>query len=459
MVCIFESLFNFTVTAITFVPYLAVVSVFLILGWKKPFHYIMIISIYIAVVNSNLIYLDIRNGAQFFGFNVYTEDLFTFSTVCVSILMPLFAKKNREDSLAAISLPLKFLLLSLFLGVLSWVNEYGLKTGVNSWREPLFTLSIFYYCLKVPFLWERVHLKNLMIYPGGLLALITLIKFFTSGIGTSQGVDSNTGESLGRATTSLGAFMILIAFIGSYFLVRKSWLRTIFLIVCGFEILLLQHRTIWLVSLAGVVFFIALHNYEAAKQSRLAKFLTLMYLLFFTLIYSSFNQKLESAATDSNTWNWRTQRWAESLSTPRSIQQWIFGSTFGPTPVTTYGTRSEFSHNAYVNMVEYFGIMGLLLLLWILVLSYFAFGSNQTTKMARLVMLCAAIYGITYNVPIQFYLLFGILLRIQTTNQHIGQDSLKTTQTYSGDLMHGFRKTSKNQRPRLDVISVSKRSQ
>ena len=432
---------------------------FLILAWKKPFHYVMVISIYIAVVNSNLIYLDIRNGTQLFGFNVYTEDLFTFSTVCVSLFMPKFAKKNRKDSLAAISLPLKFLLLSLFLGILTWVNEYGLKTGVNSWREPLFTLSIFYYCLKVPFLWERVHLRNLMIYPGGLLAFMTLIRFSISGIGSSQGVDSNTGESLGRATTSLGAFIILIALIGSYFLVRKSWLRTIFLIVCGLEILLLQHRTLWLVSLAAVFFFISLHNYEAAKQSRLAKFLGLMYLLFFTFIYSSFNQKLESSATDSNTWHWRTQRWAESLSTPRSIQQWIFGSTFGPTPVTAYGTRSEFSHSAYVNMVEYFGIVGLLLLLWILVLSYFAFGSNKTTKLARLVMLCAVIYGITYNVPIQFYLLFGILLRIQATNQNIGQDSLKTMQIYSGDLIHGFRKTSRNQRPKVDLISVSKRSQ
>jgi hypothetical protein len=101
----------------------------------------------------------------------------------------------------------------------------------------------------------------------------------------------------------------------------------------------------------------------------------------------------------------------------REWYQWLVGSLFGPTNVTRIGVFSVFSHNAYVDMVERLGFFGLIFYFFLLGKTFFSKNSQESESFTfqRLLVLSALVFGFTYMVPTAYFVVIGILLRINHT--------------------------------------------
>jgi flagellar biosynthesis protein FliP len=122
---------------------------------------------------------------------------------------------------------------------------------------------------------------------------------------------------------------------------------------------------------------------------------------------------LSDASSNTHTLNWRIRRWVESMNTERSLSEWIFGSIFGPTPVTQVGLYGQFSHNAYVNQIEYLGFLGLFVFIVVLLKCYLRIRTlNSSRAPGKALMLSSILFGFTYQIPVAFFFLAPIFTQL-----------------------------------------------
>lgn len=399
------------------------VIIFLYLAEKRPNKYLLVVLVYFSITSSTAPMFDFKLGTNLSGFNLYPVDLFTITSLFAATFGSRLAFNEKPQRMSRFPKKIiSFYFIGIAVGVVSWSLFYGLKTGVNSWREVLLSISLLNYGVQKRYQWSLKELRVLLIYPGLILAAITLIRFIQIGIGHSNGVDPLTGEILDRATSALGGFILLIAWLGAFYLLpSNSFYRILIMIFLGVEILLLQQRTVWVATVVASACMMLFRNGDFIKfQKRAFRVVGLSSIFFTVWLASRRIDRIANAANDQNTFDWRTNRWLESLKTTRSAHEWLFGSIFGPSPVTnlSVNTQVHFSHSAYVNQIEYLGLLGLVILFFLLGSSYF----NLTKKtplgnLGRILTISAIIFGITYQVPVVFFVLIPIILNIQFTQE------------------------------------------
>jgi hypothetical protein len=396
-------------------PYLLVLVVVFLLAIKRPFLYILLCLTYFAVTSANAPWLKIPQGTFLFGFNIYFEDLFTITALLSAFLIILIPRTHtriiRIGNLGSLN---SGLLLTVGIGIIFWSSTYGVKTGVNSWRELLMLIAFLIYGFQSRVHWELHHVRALMIIPGSVLSIIVGLRFATTGIGRSAGVDAMTGEVLDRATNVEGAYIIFLAFIGAlYFLRDRQIPRILMLGIFGVEILLLQHRTIWIIFIVSLIQYMLTNeqsNKVFSSTVKLFSAIPLTLVAFFTFSRISL---LSDASSNTHTLNWRIRRWVESMNTERSLSEWIFGSIFGPTPVTQVGLYGQFSHNAYVNQIEYLGFLGLFVFIVVLLKCYLRIRTlNSSRAPGKALMLSSILFGFTYQIPVAFFFLAPIFTQL-----------------------------------------------
>jgi hypothetical protein len=106
------------------------------------------------------------------------------------------------------------------------------------------------------------------------------------------------------------------------------------------------------------------------------------------------------SATSSATLGARVGFWSDRLSFDLSATQWLFGETFGPTPVSL-ASGWEFqieAHNTYVQFINTIGFIGFGLLIAFLVSRIrYTIRLHHTTQTTLLVSIAA--YGFFYFYP------------------------------------------------------------
>jgi hypothetical protein len=399
-----------------YTPVLGIFVVVFLFAVKRPIYFLLFILVFLALASSTAPWFNFLNGTVYkFGFHIYMVDVLSF----IALLATMFdyaalEKKIEFANISYFKLISKVMLALTLIGIFFWKSNYGLASAVNSWREPLYDSVFLFYGLNKYAAWTKKGLQFLLIAPGVILGIITIIRISMVGIGYSAGVDPNTGQDTGRATNAVGSFIILFAVFGAYFLMEKVKILKMCLISIGLLlILVLQHRTVWISAIVGSVAIIISNEKNTNRMNRTAKIM-----IFGTLsglLYMAVNvvAPLHDSATNTNTYGWRTSRWIESMSTNRSLTQWIFGSIFGPSPVTQIGLHGQLSHSAYVNEIEYFGFFGLSILLFFFLLGIKKFRRvRDNSLLGKTILLAGISYGYSYTIAMSFFCVVPVLLSL-----------------------------------------------
>ena len=201
----------------------ALLITLVILAAKNPYLFLLILLTYLSLNSSTFPWLNNIPAITFASFNIYPLDLFSAGALLsvatkVNIKNPAINMKRLNQ----LKFCMKLLLFEIVVGISFWALTYGLQTGINSWRELLYMNIFLMYSLTMHFSWTAAKLRVLMVVPGSLLGIVTAFKFIVSGVGRSNGINPMTGESLGRATTSLVAYFILVAGLASVYLLKEN---------------------------------------------------------------------------------------------------------------------------------------------------------------------------------------------------------------------------------------------
>ncbi|GGG21827.1 hypothetical protein GCM10007304_39580 [Rhodococcoides trifolii] len=348
------------------------------------------------------------------GLSVTVPDVFT----AVFVLSALVRSPNVLSRLfSAYSLLLALLVLMLSYSLVVGISQFGLGTAVNEARAWISILGVSFWILTYPCAQQdlRAQFEKFLTLTGFGVAIVAVVHIGMYGLGNaSSGVLNDNGITAigGRPITAVQAMFISVAAL----LALSKWSRGLgnwhlgLFCVFGVFVLITQHRSVWVATLAGVVVIIgsipvvrlvvlawwacaiALVSYVAASLGGLV----------------TIGSDLTASAQNSNTYNGRLYDW--SVLIDRSIIQGIdtimLGAPFGSgwNRIRPDGILLTYiPHNWYISSYLRVGVVGLVafvaVLLIALVYTFIAARSRQEEVAIPLAIL---VYGWAYNV--QWYL-------------------------------------------------------
>lgn len=200
------------------------------------------------------------------GISVYPLDLVVGLMFAIGVFRLL-----TQPTPTAVSLPL-VALSALFLIHLVWGTAiFGLQVAVNSSRLWLALLGPLVYCAVAPRAWSRRSFLPL-IAGAGALAAFALVQIARHGLYGANEYITVGGQFIdARPVTASGSLLIvqcLLIAVAGRFVRSFQWLIAV--LMFGAAVMLLQHRTVWIVALlVGVVAYVrwartAIHVNERA---------------------------------------------------------------------------------------------------------------------------------------------------------------------------------------------------
>jgi hypothetical protein len=293
----------------------------------------------------------------------------------VVLLTAATARALRMERLTLPQRLLVVLLLMVVWGVFRGVAVFGIQAPVNEARRVLrFVATALYFATIEP---RRDLLHRLgWIWLAATLALggVTALRWLGNAVGVSDGFFRGTEGGL-RVIHSDGALMIAQGAIIALplFLDRSRRLARYIVPIALAFVVLLQHRTVWIVTAAGIIYL--LHR-ERALAQRVLTVLTASLAVLAILSFAVFGDdadvadQLADSAQRTNTFEWRVQGWISLVDQagPRGVEEMITGRPFGNGWDRSLGVGRvvEVSpHNFYLEAFLRVGMAGLLVLLWI----------------------------------------------------------------------------------------------
>ena len=327
---------------------------------------------------------------------------------------------------ATVSGPL--LALSIFFVIhVAWgTAAFGLQVAVNSSRLWLYLLGPLVYCAQAHYAWSRRSFLPL-ISGAAVLAAFALIQIARNGLYGASELVYIRGELIdGRPVSAAGALLIiqclLIALAGRFV---RSFLWLIVILSLGASVVLLQHRTVWIVALlVGAVAYVrwarvAIYvNERAAAVAASAVLLISPLILTLVASSSAFGDSIQTATGQESTLGWRTASWGSLIEAHSSPQEVALGLPAGTSLERQIEDRTatQSPHSVYVDALLSFGILGPLALLWLWTLvirqrHHAAAVLGFSAVAVVLLVASQAVYGITNMLgPLQGALL-GMLLQ------------------------------------------------
>ena len=174
-----------------------------------------------------------------------------------------------------------------------------------------------------------------------------------------------------RVIVCAHAFYLATAFFFSLYLYYTNsgptWQRRLFLVL-GPMLVLLQHRTVWVAFILGMLW---LYARDARFRTRFAISVAaslvvgaLLTLLLFGSQGDNTRRSLQYSASDTGTFAWRIEGWKALLAEKAPPETLLIGQPFGAgfDRYVGGGTLSASAHNFYIETLIQFGIPGVLLL-------------------------------------------------------------------------------------------------
>lgn len=378
----------------------------------KPHRFLQVVICVIAIMNVQPFSTQ-RLSISLGSLSLYPMDVLVAIATLASLIRWLI--NNREPERFVSRLNLSVLTVFVLIGVLQWTSVYGFQTALRSQWSFLIQGVLLMRYVHAQRMWLTIRDFEVIVTLGSVLVTgFALVRIITHGLGSSEVYDELLQHATGRPTTAEGAFLVLVGFIvllnpQRFALKDRPVLRNRLLLLFGSMVVLLQHRSVWVGALLALIPWIVL-RLDSSTLKRSARFLLVASLTVSIFLFVRLFGTLNDAATNTKTLQWRTSRWQESVSIPRSFSEWLFGAVLGPTPASNLETFNVYSHSMYIDAMEKIGLIGLALLL---ILYAAAFARTRTTRhglLSAMFLMAALGYGATYRTPSSAWLGLAFIL-------------------------------------------------
>jgi hypothetical protein len=381
---------------------------------------------YLVANEADLIDVAFNIGAL----NVYDSDLLR-----VVIVAAAAARLLRLGRLT----PAQWVLLGFGL-VLLWsvyrgVEANGVAAAVNEARKYItFTAVTLYFSTVEPRQEVVDRLLRMVLWAAAALAALTLLRWGANAAGVTGGILGD-GSSM-RVIPSDSALIVACGALVALPALRRSWpgwIRYATPVLLVF-VVLLQHRTVWVVTAAAFLYLLSrTGRLDPRVVGGLASALVVFAVLVFTVfdaVEEGIAEQLSTAATQTNTFEWRVAGWHALLTDagPQTGPETVTGRPFGGGwERRVDGNRVDVSpHNFYIETYLRMGLAGVLGLITLYTLALRSprrgtFGGDGLASRDLFVTLAGAqlIYYITYTPDGAQAMLLGLACAVATAGRPV----------------------------------------
>lgn len=343
------------------------------------------------------------------GISVYPEDLVSVLGACAALA------RIRHWRLRGIPRTSALVLVVLVgSGVIIWIPAFDMQKGVSFWRQDMLILALLLYTTTRSRAWSWSDLRVIIVWSAIVVALASLVGTVSYGFGSSSSaVEIGGVMEGGRPASASGSLIMLVGLWVTIFSVGKwTATRILTILLLGGMVLVTQNRSVWVAAILSVVVWWLVPRIRPRGTSGGLGGVNRTIVVFFVavstaLVGLSVNAVRISAGNDQ-TWLWRLDRWADSMSIPRSWVEWFAGSALGPTPAAAPGLFP--AHSLYVITIEQTGFIGLAAVVCLLVFVGKARFPPAVDSFGLVVCFILLSYGVAYPLPPWTWMLAGILL-------------------------------------------------
>ncbi|MER6059608.1 O-antigen ligase family protein [Streptomyces sp. NPDC001792] len=412
--------------------------------WILIRHHTLGVSLVLTVHAGSMV--DAPTSAVVLGVHVYPADVVTLCTASVGLGRLLVHGLPRRVGL----LPLLGLTGLTLWSTLRGIASFGLQAAVNDARVSFwFTIAGALYIATMPanFCLERTVRRAWSTIALAYCVLCTTgwmrhgLHAVTERV-TVQGtvVDPRPVPAAAALILAQAAVLLLYAPSDHSKKARASsvpdWLgRRVPAVVFLLFVVLLQHRTIWTVTVAMMMSGWALRRNTGGGRSvsfALASLSVSLALVAYRLgFFGTLGGTLASSAAEvqdpSSTFDWRVAGWRQLLATPASLVQWLSGMPFGSGYDRVVGgiLVTVGPHNYYVHLTLRLGLVGVALLIAWYVLTWRRLRNEDPwTATLRVLMVGQLVFFITYSASPEQGVLLGLCvwcLRTRVADSTSGQ--------------------------------------
>jgi O-antigen ligase len=205
-------------------------------------------------------------------------------------------------------------------------------------------------------------------------------------------------------------------------------------------VVLLRHRTVWVVLIAVLIYFLLKDRATFRRLVPLGVLACLVMAVYAGFLAGSSAHSLgatfSDSATNDITWQWRLAGWLQLLGNERATAiNIMFGNSLGggyerfdPISLVYIDT---IPHSEYVTQYFNLGVAGLAMVLCLMIRPFQRFWKLSSTNMQAVapsasawavVILGIMVYGISYDPPVEAYALLGIanamVIRLDKSTQN-----------------------------------------
>jgi O-antigen ligase len=370
-------------------------------------------------------------------FHVAPTDVVTVGLLFAGILR---FSKRLSDSSSSQTLIVCYLGLFIF-SLARGVAEYGVKLAGNESRGLVWPVIGLLYFFTIP-RDERTIRKFVLfyIYSAGALFCVGLFAYLGFHV-NSIAIDVEADERYlpANAASQIGlACVLLLAWVSHQKSQRWMFWGAMSLFAMA---ILLRTRSVW-VLLLSVFVALPFLDWKMFKKAVPMVFAGAASTLVLGLVLysnqSELTNRLQSSASQTNTFEWRFQGWIELLSdkdqTPFSI---IFGKAFGGGFVHLDPLSARYTdappHNEYLMQFLRLGIPGLFVSFLLIIRPIYLFTRSQaqgnkfifpSPSAWRLVCIGLLAFGVTYSISIDGWALIGVAnaLLLDRDNKALNND-------------------------------------
>lgn len=379
-------------------------SILLNVALNKSLVYFQLVLVYFVLAGSKMTLGYTQQSFEILGLNVYFSDLIILVNFT---LLSLAKKPNKVIRFGKSPSSIWLLLVLTILGIVFWSVGIGIKPGWNNWRIYTLSFTLFLVARQQSATIEYERIKKVFLTPLLLVLFLLYIYIIRFGLGTADDKNLVTGLGLGRPITASGALIIMYSFFYFISSSKISFPSIFILTICLVSLIIVQHRSVWLATLGGIITWVIGAKRNSSISSRI--FSLILFGLFTLVAFLSVGQ-LRVSSKSTNTLEWRFTRWEDSFKVTRSTLQWILGAAFGPTPVQRQESVEfkVFAHNAYVATIESFGFVGFLLLIAFLFSRLATKSKHNHPVPSNMFLISAFIFGFFYWIEPSFWLILGL---------------------------------------------------
>lgn len=316
------------------------------------------------------------------GINIYAADA-VFVPLAIAAMLRLLALRRLHILHGVIAGLWVLFALSLVRGIGSWgVNLAGVEA-----RGTFYFLTAVLYLSTVPPTRRSVNcIVNLWLLIAALVSLLALFRWVAQVAGVQVPLWNEELYGAGSVSSwrvlyaphalvlAIAMFICLVKLSSGEAGSRHRW----FAVILALQVVLLQHRTVWIVSIVGLAWLLVMDGKLRGKLglsvAAAALVGSIFYLVFLDNPANPIAVSLQTSATDEGTFEWRLEGWKQLLSNDGrySIADRLIGQPFGAGfPRIIDGLLVNTSpHNFYIQTVVRLGLFGLVLLLALYVMSF-----------------------------------------------------------------------------------------